>query len=304
MAIIELFSTRQKRLRGDVADVYSYDEIPAALRAQVIHIWDDSLGLDNYYVNSINNYTLIVDTLCREYGLFELPPGAKDRFAGRNIIQELQRFILSEMNTDKVLDTIELSFRVINIYVRKFLSKVADSAIDELNARFKQHSVGYQFIGEELIRIDSELIHAEVVKPALKLLNQEMYAGAQQEFLKAHEHYRHGNTHAALNDCLKAFESTMKSICDKRGWAYDEGATAKKLIEICFKNQLIPSFWESQFTSLRGLLESSIPTGRNKLSGHGQGSEIKEIPDYLVAYMLHMTASTLVFLGEAEANMS
>lgn len=220
------------------------------------------------------------------------------------MVQELDQFVLSEERTEWVLDTIELSFRVINTFVRRNSSAKADHAIDELNERFKQHGIGYQFVDNEIIRIDSELIHAEVVKPALKLLNQTMYAGAQQEFLKAHEHYRHGNTHAALNDCLKAFESAMKSICDKRGWTYDEGATAKKLIDICFKNQLIPSFWESQFTSLRGLLESSIPTGRNKLSGHGQGSEIKEIPDYLVAYMLHMTASTLVFLGEAEANMS
>ena len=40
------------------------------------------------------------------------------------------------------------------------------------------------------------------------------------------------------------------------------------------------------------MLESSIPTGRNKLSGHGQGTTPVSVPDYLVAYMLHMTAST------------
>jgi hypothetical protein len=51
------------------------------------------------------------------------------------------------------------------------------------------------------------------------------------------------------------------------------------------------------------MLESSIPTGRNKLSGHGQGTESTTIPNYLVAYMLHMTASTLVFLTTAEKDI-
>jgi hypothetical protein len=44
-----------------------------------------------------------------------------------------------------------------------------------------------------------------------------------------------------------------------------------------------------------------VPTGRNKLSGHGQGSTPKDVPDHLAAYMLHMTASAIVFLAEAEA---
>ncbi|MNP72955.1 hypothetical protein D3C76_1696000 [compost metagenome] len=56
-------------------------------------------------------------------------------------------------------------------------------------------------------------------------------------------------------------------------------------------------------TSLKSMLESGIPTGRNNLGGHGQGSEIIEVPDYLVAYMLHMTASTLVFMINAEKNL-
>ncbi|WP_443216168.1 DUF7014 domain-containing protein [Rhizobium sp. CF122] len=46
-----------------------------------------------------------------------------------------------------------------------------------------------------------------------------------------------------------------------------------------------------------------FPTGRNKLSGHGQGATPKAVPDYLTAYMLHMTASTLVFLTTAEEEL-
>ena len=44
--IYEIFSKRQKRLRGEVPDVYQYETIPHELRVQVIYIWKD-LGGDN-----------------------------------------------------------------------------------------------------------------------------------------------------------------------------------------------------------------------------------------------------------------
>lgn len=308
MAIFDLFSKRQKKLRGDVPDVYVYDALPETLRTQIIHIWLDTLGRSNQDYNGEveKAYSFIVNTLCREYGLFKLP-GARD-YGGRDYIEELANFLLLEQNIERTLDAVELSFRVIdratrnwNYLRRQNADEIADLAIDELNGRLREHGVGFQFIDGEIIRIDSELIHSEVVKPALRLLNKKKYAGAQQEFLKAHEHYRHGNAKEALNECLKAFESLMKSICDTRGWSYNGNATAKNLIQACFDNGLVPTFWQQNFTSLRSLLESSVPTGRNKLGGHGQGSTTTTVPDHLVAYMLHMTASVLVFLSEAEA---
>src|ERR1019366_1526163 len=85
-----------------------------------------------------------------------------------------------------------------------------DSAVTELNARFREHGIGYQYESGEIIRVDSQLIHSEVVKPALTLLTAPEYEGANAEFLKAFEHYRKGDTKECLNECLKAFESTMK----------------------------------------------------------------------------------------------
>ncbi|EGR0659888.1 hypothetical protein FG135_18740 [Vibrio cholerae] len=312
MGMFDLFSKRQKRLRGDVPDVYSYDLLPEALRVQIIHIWGDSLGNNDQYwgVRNVRDaYKFIVDTLCREYGLFQLP-SAKG-YGDRQYMQELSAYLLEEQNVEKQLDVVELTFKVINKLTRKYdymgkrnAPEVTDDAIDELNQRFKEHGVGFQFTNNEIFRVDSELLHVETVKPALRLLNQNHYEGAQQEFLLAYEHYRHGRYKESLNDCLKAFESTMKSICDKRGWQYQANATSKSLIKVCFDNELVPAFWQQQMTSLRSLLESSIPTGRNKLSGHGQGSETIEIPDHFVAYMLHMTASTLVFLATAEEKIA
>lgn len=202
MGIFDLFSKRQKRIRREVPDVYTYDKIPQQLRVQVVHIWQDALGSSKEYYNQhiqvFAAYKFIVETLCREYGVFEL--ATRNGRADRNYHSELIDFVLSEQDCEKVLDAVELSFRIINRSTREYAyqyrqdgSRRADEALQELNARFQEHGIGFNFIDGEIIRVDSELIHAEVVKPALVLLHGKEYAGAQSEFLKAHEHYRQSN---------------------------------------------------------------------------------------------------------------
>ncbi|MEI8393957.1 MAG: hypothetical protein WCF85_04420 [Rhodospirillaceae bacterium] len=305
--IVNLFSKRQKKLRGEVPDVFQYDELPQPLRVQIIHILKDTLGYDNlrYSDNISKAYQNIFDVLIKEYGLFYLVKIHHNGYRPKNDVLD---FLIVETNIERVLDAIEVSFRCVDTVTRNYsycglsnASKIATAAIDELNARFREHGVGYSFSDGEIIRIDSQLIHAEVVKPALGLLREKEFSGAQQEFLTAHEHHRHKRNKEAINECLKAFESTMKAICDKRGWAYDKGkATSKELINICFTKDLIPQFWQSEFSSLRGVLESGVPTGRNKLAGHGQGAIPTDVPEHIVAYILHQTAAAIVFLVEAE----
>ncbi|MBX5174055.1 hypothetical protein HJB84_30200 [Rhizobium sp. NZLR1b] len=309
MAVYDLYSKRLARQKGEGADVYKYDEIPQQLRVQIIHIIDKALG-DRRYVDGSSRadqaYRVIVTTLRQELGVFILPPAHREY----SYYTELRDFFLAAQNAETCLDLIELVFRVIDYSTRTFdymnksgYNERADEAIADLNIRFKENAVGYQYVDGEIVRVDSELIHAQAVKPALRLLNTKEYAGPHQEFLNAYGHYREGRNKEALNDCLKAFESTMKAICDKRGWTYDAGDNAKALINILFQKGLVPPFWQNQFAHLRGLLESSIPTGRNKQSGHGQGATPTTVPDHMAAYMLHMTASTLVFLTMAEQSL-
>jgi hypothetical protein len=178
-------------------------------------------------------------------------------------------------------------------------TQTADDAIQELNQRFQEHGIGYQFCGGELRRIDSQYLHVEAVKPAVSLLHDEGFRGASEEFSSAHEHHRKGRQKEAIVEALKAFESTMKTICDARKWECSPNANAKQLIETMFQNGLIPSELVSHFTALRSVLESGLPTVRNKTSGHGQGSIPIHVPDYLAAYALHLTASNIVLLIEA-----
>ena len=138
-----------------------------------------------------------------------------------------------------------------------------------------------------------------MILPTLQLLNEPEFKPALDEFLKGHEDYRHGRYEDAINEALKAFESTMKIICENRGWTVAPNATALKLIQTCFDHELIPVALQRHLTSLRTTLESGLLTVRNRYSGHGDGVRTVEVPDYLAQYALNLAASNIVLLINA-----
>lgn len=303
MAVFDLYSKRQKRARGEMPDVYVYDNLPKELRVQIVYIISDAFGEDVYPEVwrrcAKKLYDYVVSILCREFGVFELTPFAKSPR------DSLFRFFINEENVDRALDVVELCFslmkdRIDGNYRKCTITKInPDDAILELNERFKEHGVGYLFISGEIIRVDSQLLHAEAVKPTLSLLHEDGFDGANEEFLSAHAHYRHGRYKECLVDALKAFESTMKAICALRGWETRPEDSARNLIAVCMSNGLFPEYLNSQFSSVRSLLESGVPTVRNKNGGHGQGIEPVPVPEYLARYALNLTATSILFMVEA-----
>ena len=306
MSIIDLFSKRQKRLKGEIPDVYTYDELPKNVRIQIVHIMRDCIGEQHYSGQGDEPekiYKLIFEALCREYGVFQLVAQSYEV----DYKYQVTSFLLEAKETDKAFDVIELAFRCIERIIAKNYQNYTyntqvklrpEEGIVELNERLKESGIGYSFEHGRLIRIDSTFVHSEITKPAIALLWNAKFQGANEEYLKAHEHYRHGRNKECLAECLKAFESTMKIICKEKGWPIDPNHTAKKLIQICFDNGLVPLFMQSQFTSLKSALESGIPTLRNKLGGHGQGQTPQSASDEITRYALNLTASNIIFLVE------
>lgn len=305
--IFDLFSKRNKK---PDKEIFIYDDLPMKFRIQVIHIWSDAIGkwyydtdyMGKVYTSPSNNIWLqIHKQLCREYGIFSLSEKGDDPFAKC-------QFFIQSASTEEVLDIIEMSFLWIDKVIRNLdksilqqakITQTADDAIDELNQRFREHAVGYQYIERQIVRVDSEYIYNEAVQPAINMLTEEEFEGASQEIMSAHEHFRKGRNKEAITDALKAFESVMKTICKRKGWEVRENATATPLIKALFENGLIPDSLQSQFTSLRNTLESGLPTIRNKNSGHGQGENVVHLPPHLVAYALHLAATNILFLIES-----
>lgn len=309
MAIFDIFSKRKEAASKTAPDVYRYDVIPEELRIQLVHICHEVIGNPATASGEhiLNDYNAIVQILRKEWGVFTLANNHLPHSQQHNYSELIERFA-TDGDADRVLDIVELMCLTIDVRVRDrrwlgHASKIADQALEEINARFRQHAVGYRYSDKRIMRIDSELTHEEIVKPALTVLRDPIYSTAQAEFLKAHAHYRKAENSNALIECCKAFESTMKIICAKRRWLVDKNAPASALVKACLDNGLVPEFWQGHLSGLKNILENAIPTPRNKLGGHGAGAAPHHVSDELAGYVLNMTASTILFLGEAERKL-
>ena len=304
-----IFNTFAKRKRAaenaEEPVIYTQDHLPEAFRTQVLWILRDLIGFpqggfENQFFGEPSSqfWRQARDTLAAEFGKFSLVSGTKSP------AEDCLNFILTGQDVDDVLSVIEFCFdlaeRTYTLHPHEPQKVV--NAIAELNQRFLEHSIGYQYLSGRIISFESQYIHKEAVEPAIALLHETNFTGPLQEFLEAHAHYRKGEIKEAITDAGNAFESTMKAICDGRGWAYDDKRSiASTLIGILFDNQLIPREMQSHFTALRATLESGVPTVRNPggRGAHGQGIEPVDVPHYVAAYCLNLTASNIVLMMEA-----
>lgn len=311
MSVIDTFAKRMKRIRDAGKPViYKYDELPQPLRVQIAYILRDTIGDIEYGpepkhigVGHIEErWRLIHNAVAKERGEFVL--GNKNRHNGYYDL--CISFLLKESDFEQVMSLVGIAFEFMDLRLMRAFNhrdrQRIDDAIAELNQRFQEHSVGWQYQAGQIVRVDSQYLHAETVEVAVSLLQDAGFAGPLDEFMEAHKHYREGNNKEAIVSAGNAFESTMKAICDKRGWGYDKDrATAKSLIDTLFGNDPSLSSMQSHFTGLRTTLEGGLPTVRNKTEGaaHGQGAEPVDVPKHIVSYALHLAATNIVFLIES-----
>jgi hypothetical protein len=208
----------------------------------------------------------------------------------------------------KILDVIETGLwyaeRVFSPYNRseredKGIRQSPKDGINEANIRMREAAFGFQYESGKLIRVDSQLIHAEIVKPSLQLISDKRFEGAEKEYLTAHKHYMHSEFKSAIVYANNAFESTMKTICHLRNWTITEGAVSSELLRVVRNNGLMPDYLEKSFDQFYTTLANGLPKIRNNAGGHGDGSTPKDVPRHVAAYALHLAATNIVFMVEA-----
>lgn len=291
------FSTFSKRLRGRPTS-FVYDVVPEPLRMQIRIILHDALG------SWSDGWQLLDRIMEREHPISSFRRDRGSRYQGPEpyVTQCVVFGTFAES-----MDGLETALRLLNKGVRDqpahhahvfFVKQSVDDAIGEVNERFLEQGVGYQFSIEEnqIIRLDSEVLHAEAVEPAIRLLRTPGFEGPSDEFSKAHAYHRAGEGKDAISWAVKALESTAKTICDARGWRYEKTDAAKRLLDALFKNGLVPSELESHFSALQSALVSGLPTIGNRMTRHGQGSQVKPIADHIVTFGMHLAAAAIVFL--------
>lgn len=297
----ELYSRRIRNSLGE-PEVYNYDSFPTQFRTQVLYILVDVLS----YCQGTGlafSWTSLHSSFAREKGV-------KTLYSVNNSPAINIECFLDTCNDVDFLDFLDFAFAQISFVptLRSIFSNeveiaaIVNKAIDELNHRLVQHNLGYEFLEGHIIRKDNKYLHQETIKPALKLLIETGFEGAEQEFLDAFEHRRKSENKDAILDALKAFESTLKAICDGMGYAYDPArSTAKDLIGILESNAFYPAYMNNHITSLRTSLESGLPTMRNKNAGHGQGAAVVNVSDEFTEYALNLAATNIVLLTKIYA---
>ena len=324
----DLYSERQKRARQE-QDPYTYDEIPEGLRWQVFCVLKNLITeyerADVWSSTPNVMWTKFWNDVCQEKQLFSSPEGTPQvalyTYPYQRLLHHYQpegtpqvalyTYLMQQAGVEDVLDIIEIAFQFIGDGKFYILGEEAPArpayfqAINDMNTYFQRKSVGYQLVigsrsGEVLItRIDSEFLHSETVVPALTLLREEGFDAAHKKFLSAHKHYRDGKHGDCITHANSAFESTMKTICDQRGWKYGRG-TAKDLIGILHKNGLITGPSQKHLKQLADILESGLPLLRDQQSSaHGQGTNAAEPPAHTAAYALHLAAANILFLVQS-----
>ena len=287
-----LFSDRNKA--KNVKEVILFDKLPRKLRVQFKFILDDTL--------ETFDYEKIHKELCRKYGELRLgrfPIGHRD--------DETIEYVLTKDDYDfnLIFDLMEyvIIFKVKYLigqgYDEEYIRKYIQYYQNEINNYFKQSSVGYKMINCQIIRMDSEITFTEIIEPTINLTYNRLFENVNTDYIDAIKQYQNGDNKICLVKALNSLESTLKIICDKKRWSYNEKDACSKLIDTCFDNELLPSEIKSEFTSLNSLLKSGTPPLRNNYAGHGDGSEEKVVPDYLARYALNITGSCILLLIEA-----
>lgn len=292
----ELFSRRNRDRKQD-PEVYLYSDFSEAFRNQCIHIINDILDKANQLRHRSELSEMICSNYAREKGLKYLP----GNYGYVNNTDAIRKYCDNSKNED-FLDFLDYVFgvlsdsRVADYYGPTYRECVNDG-IDELNLRFRQRFLGYEFINGEIIQKTNEFTHQEIIKHALRILNDDRFQGANDEYLTAFDHLRAGNNKDAILNAGKAFESTMKVICIELRYPFEPNKdTAKTLIQVLRQNNFFPAYLETYLNNLCALLREGAPVVRNKESGHGQGEEVRSTADEYVEYVLNSVASNIVFL--------
>lgn len=156
----------------------------------------------------------------------------------------------------------------------------------------------YRIADDEIVVSTDDFTHNEAIVPALQALAEPGFENALQEFHAALKDLRHSDYADALSKANHAFESTMKVIASNMRWPFNENDTANRLVAVMLQHGLVPTMRESAFNGLRMLLESDVPTLRNRMpsAGHGAGTQNPNIPAPIASYAVVAAANNISLL--------
>lgn len=289
--MFELYSIRNNK--ESISDFYEYNNFSRKIRTQIFLILDEYLFSTNY---NMNEY--ISRIYEKESGQIVFSMDYNDTSAFENFIYAC--------NTEELIDFIDvICYFIWNScdlveYENEYnhIELVKEKIITELNHKFRQSKMGYEIYEDKVVRVDNELIHTLVTKPALHFLKENGFKGAEEEIFKAFCYFTDCDYENTILYSMKAFESTMKTVCINKGYSLEvEKKTAKELINLILLEGNVPEYLRTHLSGLRSTLESGLPTLRNNNGGHGQGESVRKVSVELASYAFHLACTNILFLS-------
>lgn len=277
-----IFSERERIKRGP--SPYQYDKIPENLRHQVLYILEDAIKF-LMWSRSGQLWEDVWDFYCREKGI-----SREENYA--RIAKTRCCKIITGDDMEATFDIIEIIFYF--MAVKGAWKDDLEKSAGELNRLFRKESLGYQLNGIQMMKIDSEHFHQEVVEPVLDFLQGDNFKAANKRFRDALKKYRSGEYRHCIDDAYSAFESVMRVICKRRGWR--KKGTADDLIKVLEREKFIPSYLRSYFAL-------GLPPVRHNQGAAHEPLEPVELPAYVAArFALHLAATNILFLIQRNEN--
>lgn len=141
----------------------------------------------------------------------------------------------------------------------------------------------------QVIVVAEQVIHQEAIEPALAILEASHLQSADGEFRKALTHYRKSEFADSLTACGSAMESTLKVLCQRNGWSYNQKDTLSTLLDVVVDESSLDNFFSQPFML--------IGTIRNRLSSaHGKGTQTTAVLGHIAQYAITSTAAAIVLL--------
>ena len=233
---------------------------------------------------------------------------------GQNSAGQILTRHIHDCSAEELLDLIELSFRVTDLFLTDMPS-ITNSSNEFVNAinilfqidhlpyrltpmvyRYGDHNQSGLSVGNiteypKAIIYEEELTHNEAVLPALHALADTRFASANSEFREALNDYRDERYGDCIRNCCNSLESAIKAIHKANNWPVYQTATLDKLVESLFDNAPIPQSFKQPM--------KLVGTTRNRTStAHGGGNSPKNPERGMTRFILTTTAAYISWITE------
>ncbi len=275
------FSQRYERaLRNGVLSV----DLSADVRTKLLQ----AIGWNNHAISEQLNpddpwlhHTDIVSELVRDLHDAGAWKGPDEGEASPSSVSRFITDLVTHAPGQTVLDAIEVMWAsLVEDWRGAFVASV-NAALEESCWRIANGTC---------IKLDPEFVGAGAIENALRALTSGPFTGAADEYVKAMRELASGDVKDAISDAAKSFESTLKVLTGL------EHVNADRLLKEFVAQGYLDDLPDSVREGFRGTVLMSVAFMRNKLSSHGQGADVIDVPPLYGTLALQTTAALHNFL--------